>query len=92
MTDIVKECLQAVEGERTQVLLRLIINDIIDIYEGKFISYIYYLDVKRRLIEEIAKENLKNSVGKTNFIFYENPVIISQLAFEYILHLKEVKK
>lgn len=72
---------------------RLVLKDIIDIYNGAYPNYDYYIQCKNQLRLDIEKENakvLKESIDNHtyNFIMYSMPIVLSKSVFNTIIKIR----
>lgn len=72
---------------------RLVLKDIIDIYNGVYPNYDYYIQCKNQLRIDIEKRNieaLKESINNCtyNFIMYDMPIVLSKSVFNTIIKIR----
>ena len=72
---------------------RLVLKDIIDIYNCAYPNYDYYLKCKSNLRQSIEEQNIKNmkdsiEIGTHNFIMFSMPIVLSKEVFETIIKIR----
>ena len=69
----------------------LLIDDIIDIYQGKYSTYNDYCNVKQELIDFAHKKNAEyhKKASKDKCEFFIIPLMLSEMIFNYIKHKGE---
>ena len=75
--------LQVYKQRQDQMLL----DDIIDIYKGKFKSYREYLDKKEKQILEAFEENKTKQIVE----FKVTPLCLSEALYEYLTNMERIK-
>jgi len=66
-----------------------LLDDIIDIYNGVYINYEVYLDIKMKIAEDIREER-KYMSPDYKFTFHFEPIILAPELFNYIRSKKNV--
>lgn len=72
---------------------KMLLDDIIFIYEHPFISYDYYIKTIQRYNNEIIKKNRTLEPGKftTSYIYYPQRFILSKDLFNYVKEIGNKK-
>lgn len=89
MNSIIDEIVCQIKKDYEQKSEYLLIDDIIDIYNGKYIDYEDYYIRKTEEADALRKLNMRMSCLQTKYTYYIEPIILSELLFSYIQLLKE---
>lgn len=84
----ISEFTQKLMDEINRKQQEVIVDDIMEIQNGNFISYDSYVRQKQNLINEIEEKNelsLSTSGNLISYNFYVKPLILSKEMFEYIV-------
>lgn len=93
---VIKEYVEEMRVNLNETINKLIIDDIFDISNGLYNSYDDYLEQKQRITEMVRNHNNNNQYFNPHnenyrFTYYAEPVLLSQVVFNYIVNKNNLK-
>lgn len=92
LSEFISDTVDILSIEMNKSIVKCLLKDIINIYNGFYWSYDFYKNEMNRINSNIKRSYDYNMIDyKVKFVYTPRHIILEEFAFNYIKNLKEIK-